>query len=271
VATCHDVILLALEAGRVASDHRDPAATALFRRDVAHLRRATAVVAVSERTRQDLVELVGVPEEVVEVIPPGLDAADPVTAAEREEARRRIGGDGPIVLHVGHAAFYKNVEGCLEVLARLRKGGIDARLLRGGERLRESQRALAARLGIAGAVLDRGPVAEAGLRELYAAADVLLFPSLYEGFGWPPLEAMAAGVPVVCADTGSLPEVVGDAALRAGPHDHVALAGHVAALLSSPARADELRRRGRERAAAFSWDATAARTESLYRRVVHGA
>ena len=270
VVTCHDVILLALAAGRIETEQRLPLATFLFRRDVAHLREAAAVVADSERTRRDLVDLVGVRQEAVEVIPPGLVPPRPQAAGDREAARRRAGLVRPTILHVGHTGFYKNLEGCLQVLSLVRRGGIDARFVHAGAPLQPSQVALAERLGVVGSVEDRGRVPADVLADLYEAADVLLFPSLYEGFGWPPLEAMASGLPVVCSSVGSLPEVTGDAALVAGPHDHVVLAGQVSSVLTDPGTAESLRRLGRIRAAAFTWEETARRMELLYRRVSDG-
>lgn len=270
VVTCHDVILLALAAGRIETERRFPLATLLFRRDVAHLREAAAVVVDSERTRRDLVDLVGVRQEAVEVIPPGLAPPTSKTAGDREATRRRVGLVRPTILHVGHSGFYKNLEGCLQVLSLVRRGGIDARFVHAGKPLQHSQRALAERLGVMGSVDDRGHVPPDVLAALYEAADVLLFPSLYEGFGWPPLEAMASGLPVVCSGAGSLPEVTGDAALVAGPHDHAALAGQVASVLTDPGVAESLRRRGRVRAGAFTWVETARRMELLYRRITDG-
>jgi alpha-1,3-rhamnosyl/mannosyltransferase len=97
---------------------------------------------------------------------------------------------------------------------------------------------------------------------------VLLFPSLYEGFGWPPIEAMACGTPVVCSRGGALPEVVGDAALTADAEDEAALAAHVEAVLDRPELADLLRTRGRARASQFTWSRTASRIGQIYREVM---
>jgi glycosyltransferase involved in cell wall biosynthesis len=127
------------------------------------------------------------------------------------------------------------------------------------------QLALAERLGLDGAVRELGPVSEADLAALYNGADVLLFPSFYEGFGWPPLEAMASGLPVVCSRSGSLPEVVADAALTAEPEDVDGLAAQVAAVLTNPALASELRRRGLERSLHFSWPRATSEVLEVYR------
>ncbi len=106
-----------------------------------------------------------------------------------------------------------------------------------------------------------------GLAAHYRAADVFVFPSTFEGFGWPPLEAMACGTPVVTSNAGSLPEVVGEAGVKVDPHDDVQLAEHALHLLDD---ADERQRRramSLERASAFSWQATAERTLAVYEAV----
>jgi glycosyltransferase involved in cell wall biosynthesis len=136
--------------------------------------------------------------------------------------------------------------------------------------LRPEHLELATRLGISEHLRDLGPVDDQGLADLYNAADVLLFPSLYEGFGWPPLEAMATGLPVVCSRAGSLAEVVGDAALTAEPEDVSGLANHVAAVLTDPSLVASLRLRGFERAKLFNWDRTAEKFEAVYREVLEG-
>ena len=123
---------------------------------------------------------------------------------------------------------------------------------------------LAGELGIAAVVDWRHDVSDGELRALYRAAAVFLFPSRYEGFGWPPLEAMAAGTPVVCANMASLPEVVGDAALLAAPDDYAGLARHCVDILSQPALAAELIRRGFENAKRFSLERFATQLAAFY-------
>jgi len=271
VVTCHDLILLALAVGKFRSAYRDPIATSIFRRSVRPLRRAAHVVAVSEQTRRDLVELLELDADRIDVIPPGLDATFRPRPEEREGARRRLGLDGSVLLHVGHTGFYKNIEGCLRILARLRHQGTDARLVRVGEPLRPAQRALLERLGLRPFVREAGRATIEELAQLYITADVLLFPSLYEGFGWPPLEAMASGLPVVCSNAGSLPEVAGEAALMAAAEDEEELTRCVAEVLAQPAVAADMRARGLRAAARYSWDVTAARLAGVYERVLERA
>src|SRR5262249_56552139 len=139
-----------------------------------------------------------------------------------------------MVLQIGRA-FSKNILGVLRVLHGLRAGGLDVRVVRVGRPLAGEERALADKLGITGSVVELGGVPDEQMPALYNAIDLLLFPSLYEGFGWPPLEAMASGTPVVCSRAGSLDEVVGDAALTADPEDLDALAWHAAAALTDGA------------------------------------
>ncbi len=271
VVTCHDVILLVLASRRLRSSFKPIFATRVLRHSLEHMKRTRWIIAVSEQTKRDLDELVGIDPAMVRVIYPGLNYAFAPDPALRTEVRRRWNlGDGPLVLQVGHAGFYKNLEGCLRVVQRLRKDGLDVTFVRAGYRMQAHQLALAERLGLDGAVRELGPMRDVELAALYNAADVFLFPSFYEGFGWPPLEAMASGLPVVCSRSGSLPEVVADAALTAEPEDVAGLAAQVAAVLTDPALAGELRRRGLERSRHFSWQRAASEVMEVYRSALEG-
>jgi glycosyltransferase involved in cell wall biosynthesis len=268
VITCHDVILLALAHGRIGSVPVPPIALQLLRMSLERMKRAAAIVTVSEQTKRDLISLVGVPEAAITVIPPGLNqpfAPDP----ERGAAfRRRFGmGEGPLTLQLGRG-FYKNLPGVLRVIHRLRAGGLDVRLVRTGRPLAGEERRLAERLGISGAVIELRGVPDEDLPGLYNAVDLLLFPSLYEGFGWPPLEAMASGTPVVCSRAGSLDKVIGDAALTADPEDVEALAWHAGSVLTDPRVRGTLVERGLAHAQAFRWENTARQILGVYRDVV---
>jgi len=269
VVTCHDIILLVLASGRLGSTFKPPFATRVLRHSLQAMARTRWIIADSEQTRRDLASLAGIDPANVRVIHPGLNYAFRPMPEAREATRARLGlGDGPLVLQVGQTGFYKNIEGCLRVVRELRRGGLDVIFVRAGHRLRPPQVALVERLGLSGAVRDLGSMSDEDLAALYAACDVLLFPSLYEGFGWPPLEAMASGVPVVCSRSGSLDEVIGDAALTAEPEDVRGLAAHVAAVLSEPLLAETLRRRGLARARLFDWDRAAGQVIEVYRAVV---
>lgn len=271
VVTCHDIILLVLAAGRVRSKFRPPlVATKVLRRSLDKMARARHVIADSESTRRDLRDLVGIDPAMVTVVYPGLNYPfRPLDEAARARSRARLGlPDGPLVLQVGQVGFYKNIPGCLQVIATLRKGGIPATFVRAGRRLTADQLAVARRLGVEGALLELGPTSADDLADLYGACDVLLFPSLYEGFGWPPLEAMASGLPVVCSRSGSLGEIVGDAALTAEPEDHLRLADHVAAVIHSESVLNRLRSLGLKHAMKFDWARTGTQVRQVYREIL---
>jgi glycosyltransferase involved in cell wall biosynthesis len=268
VVTCHDVILLALAHGRIGAAVVPPVALQLLRMSLELMKRAARIVAVSEQTRLDLVDLVGVPAERITVIPPGLNQAfspDPERGAAYRRQHRL--GDGPLILQLGRA-FYKNIPGVLRVVHRLRAGGLEARLVRTGRALAGDERRLAETLGIVDAVTELGSVPDDDLPGLYNAVGLLLFPSLYEGFGWPPLEAMASGTPVVCSRAGSLDEVVAGAALTADPEDVEALAWHAGSVFTDAGLRDALIQRGLARASRFHWDRTARAVVGVYEDVL---
>jgi glycosyltransferase involved in cell wall biosynthesis len=267
VVTCHDVILLALAHGRIGSSLVPPFALQILYLSLELMKRAAAIVADSEQTKRDLVSFLGLSADRITVIAPGMNQPFSPNAARGAAARRRLAlGDGPLVLHIGRA-FYKNISGVLRVIAALRAQGIPARLVRTGRPLSGTDRVLAERLGIVDAVVELRGVSDEELPALYNAVDLLLFPSLYEGFGWPPLEAMASGTPVVCSRAGSLGDVVGDAALTADPENIEALAWHAAAVLTDAQLRAALITRGLAHAKQFSWERTAAQLIDVYRDV----
>jgi glycosyltransferase involved in cell wall biosynthesis len=271
VVTCHDLILLLLAAGRVRADFNPPLATAVLRRSVTAMSRARRIIAVSEQTKSDLAEFAGVDPKRVTVVYSGLNYPFRPRPEERERIRTRLGlPAGPLVLQVGQTGFYKNIPGCLRVVQRLRRNFLDVTFVRAGRRMDSVQRELVSTLGLEHAVLELGPVSAETLADVYVACDVLLFPSLYEGFGWPPLEAMASGLPVVCSRAGSLGELVGEAALTAEPEDVIGLADHVGAILSDTGLAERLQRSGLDRASEFDWKKTAVRVREIYQQVAGG-
>ncbi len=231
-------------------------------------RRATAVGTPSRYTAEDLVATIGLPADKVQVIHngPGMPVRQGDAARVRQELEL---ANAPVVLSLGVGFAHKNVERLLEAFAQVgpQRGAI---LVHVGPPVFEGAgwEQHAARLGIADHVRwpsADGFVSDERVEDLYAAATLLVHPSLHEGFGLPPLEAMARGIPVACSSAASLPEVAGDAAEYFPPRDTAAIAAAIAHLLDDPARRAELIALGTEQAARFSWERNAAEYAALYR------
>lgn len=243
-------------------------------RDADQMRRGLAaadrLVAISEATRAEILEHVDVPADRVSVIANGLgEQFRPIPPARLSVVYDLLPRAHYRVLHVAsNAQARKNLPATLRVLHALRQQGLDAILVRIGVPLPEAEQRLAHDLGVTSQIADLGYVTEDRLVELYNAAHVLLFPSSYEGFGWPPLEAMACGLPVVASNAPALPETLGQAALFAAPHDIEALTSHVASVLTDGALAARLSEAGRAHAAGYSWERTAARYAEIYRSLL---
>ena len=221
-------------------------------------RRAARVLAVSERTKRDLIELYGILEEKIVVTPNGVDPAfTPEGSSPNGE---------PYALFVGALQRRKDAPAAIEALALLGHGA--PRLVvvgkdQGGGA--EAERAVQ-RNGLAGRVEFRGHVPQAELAALYRGAACLVFPSRYEGFGLPVLEAMASGTPVVATTAGALPEVAGGAAILVEERNPVALAGGIERAMADRER---LVAAGLERARQFTWAETARRTLDVYRELLN--
>jgi glycosyltransferase involved in cell wall biosynthesis len=226
-------------------------------------RRALGVITVSEFSRRELCDLAGIDARRITVIPGGVDARfEP--RADATSVARRLGLQQPYVLSIATADRRKNVEKLAPVAAALRHDGIA--LVWAGDR-RPYFRAAGAASGVRGL----GYVPDADLPGLYAGARAFVLPSRYEGFCLTCLEAMACGTPVVAADRAALPETCGDAALLVDPDDEDALVEAVRRAATDPGAGDELRERGRRRAAQFTWEATAARVHELLMRLADAA
>jgi glycosyltransferase involved in cell wall biosynthesis len=238
-------------------------------------RQAAHVIAPSEHTRRDLLHTYGLDPARVSVVPL---AASPrfrpvEDKGELEEVRRRYGIAGEYVLAVGSIQPRKN-------LTRLVRAYSDLRRVRGRSNLPqlvlagkrawlygETLRAIEAE-GVSDSIVLTGYVRESDLPALYSGALCFVYPSFFEGFGLPPLEAMSCGAAVVAGDRTSLPEVVGDAGLLIDPFDARALAHALGRLIDDPDLRAELRRRGLSRARLFDWRETARMTLQVYRRVM---
>lgn len=260
VVTVHDLIHLRFP------EHRTPLETAYARRTVARaLRNAARTLTVSETTRRELVERFGDVAARAVVTPNAVDERFRAAAEPSEQASTlaRLDLAPGYLLFVGNPKPHKNLEALLAARARL-----------------EASRGEAPRLVVVGgtpslasdergsAVRSLGVVEAADLPALYGGALALVVPSLWEGFGLPALEAMACGTPVVAADRGALPEVVGDAALLFDPTDAGAFDAALARIVDDASLRADLARRGPARAARFTWAETARATLSVYRDVL---
>ncbi|MCL4396030.1 MAG: glycosyltransferase family 4 protein [Chloroflexi bacterium] len=221
------------------------------------------MLAPSVSTRQDLVSILGVPLNKVDVVPLAADARFvPQPAAEIERARAKYTLPPEYVLSVGINKPHKNLSALLDAW---RQVDSPARLVIAGPW--DTRYPLENQAGSAG-VTFLHEVADADLPALYAGALLFVMPSLYEGFGLPALEAMACGVPVVCSNAASLPEVVGDAALLFDPTRVEEIAAALQRALAARALRDQLAARSRDRAAQFSWERAARETLRVYASVV---
>ncbi len=234
-------------------------------------RRAHRVLTFSENSKRDIVRLYRIPSEKVVVTPLSADGRfRPLPRAEVEAARRRLGLPERYVLHVGTIEPRKNVGRLIQAFAAALPALGDCRLLLVGRRgwMIDGLDAQVRASGAAGRIVMRQDIADADLPPVYNAAELLAYPSLYEGFGLPPLEAMRCGVPVVTSATSSLPEVVGDAAVSVDPADVAALAAAIGDVYGSAALRGRLVTAGLRRAGLFSWRRCAEITREAYREAL---
>ena len=232
---------------------------------------ADAVITDSMQSREDIVKHLRVTPERVTVVPLAADRRfRPVNPATVASVLQAHGVAQPYILYVGALESRKNLPRLLEAYALLRAWSEQWRLVIVGARKWKSSPIFetVARLGLEPFVTFTGYVADDDLPALYAGAGLFAFPSLYEGFGLPVLEAMACGTPVVTSNSSSLPEVAGDAALLVDPYDVEAIAGAMRQVLEDPALARDLREWGLARAAEFSWERTARETVAVYEQAL---
>lgn len=241
-----------------------------------HVRLAAHLVADSQHTRDDLVTRYGARVERVTVVPLGVDPAlAPPEPAEIAALRSWLGlpAEARFFLHVGTRQPRKNLPRLLEAFAAVagRRPELRLVLAGGAGRGAEELDGRVAALGLEGRVLMPGYVPRERMAGLYGGALALVFPSLYEGFGLPAVEAMACGTPTALATGSSLPEVGGDAALYFRPEEVPAIAGVLARLAEDEGLRARLSARGRERAARFSWDRSAQGVRRVLERVAIAA
>lgn len=273
VATIHDVIGLRLPAYRAA-----PKVAAYNRLVARAAQQAAMVIADSEFSKRDIMEVLGLPADRIRVVylAPAPHFKRVQDASRLREARERYGMRDRFIFYVGGLDQRKNIATLIAAFAAAfhEISDPDVRLLIAGDpsRLGSSQlipdwRPLAATLGITDNVICRY-VADDDLPLLYSAASCFVYPSLYEGFGLPPLEAMACGAPVVCSERTSLPEVVGRAGILVNPEDPDALGDAMRRVLVSSDVRDDLRARAQAHVKRFTWAQAAVETSAVYAEVL---
>ena len=234
------------------------------------VRNADAIIAVSAHTKSDLMQRYATPHDKISVIHEGIDQSfKPAPAHEVRRVTACYSPTRPYLLMVGTLEPRKNHTTALRALATLRAKGYPHQLLIVGPEgwLFEPVRQLVTDLDLESSVRFTGYVPGDDLPALYTGAACLLYPALYEGFGFPVLEAMACASPVVCSNTSSLPEITGAAALLVPPTDVIALSAAVQRILDNPDLARHLSLLGIRQAARFRWDVAAIRTLDIYARL----
>jgi len=233
------------------------------------VRRSDRVIVDSDSTRSDLVELLGTPAERIDVVPLGLGSSKRSEPLGEHELRARLGlGEGrPVVLSLSAKRPHKNLSALIGAMAQIPPERRPLLVLPGYATAHEADlRGRARQAGVESDVLFLGWLSGEEFEGLWLLADAFVYPSLYEGFGLPVLEAMARGVPVACSNASSLPEVAGAAALLFDPHDEAAIAAALERLLADRREAERLRARGLEWVREFTWERTARLTLESYRR-----
>jgi glycosyltransferase involved in cell wall biosynthesis len=233
------------------------------------LNRANRIITVSYNSKRDLTDYFGIPAARTEVIYNGVSPAfrPDVPEAERRRVADKLGLSSPYLLFLGGEKPHKNVQNVVRAFAEARRArGLDHTLVLAGPMPKEVGRleGLIAALDLEKAIRRPGIVEEADLPGLFAGADALLYPTLYEGFGLPVVEAMACGVPVLTSATSALQEIAGGYAYLVDPMDVEAISAGIGVLATDPKVRSDYAELGKKRALDFSWDKAAERTLEVY-------
>lgn len=234
------------------------------------LNTADKIIAVSNSTRQDLINYFKIPEEKITVIHEAADSGfKPLNEVELIEVKRKYNLTFPFILYIGNLAKHKNIPTLIKSFYKMKRSNIGHKLVITGRKTRNSKEIFETinELNLQKEVVFTGYVPSEELPALYNAADLFVYPSLYEGFGLPPLEAMSCGCPVITSNTSSLPEVVGNAGILVNPYDVDGLARAMYEVLSNDELKTYMIKTGLERATTFSWEKCARETLTIYNEV----
>ena len=270
VVTCHDMIHFRIP------DKRKNSRFFLLRNMIrkytsSGLKKAARIIADSQNTKKDIIELFDVQPEKIIVIYPGIRECFCEIKDEDmlKEAREKLGVTWDrTILHVGENSHYKNIDAILYALKMLNiEKHSKVHFVKVGSDFTIHQKKLIAGLKIKDYVHFFGNLNDSDVNLVYNICDVLVFPSLYEGFGWPPLEAMACATPVISSGMGSLKEVVGDAAILIMPHDYIGIAQAILDLLSDSDMRQNKIKQGLDNIKRFGWKKMSDQIFQVYREV----
>ncbi len=226
------------------------------------------IIADSENTKKDIIKYFKIEEEKIKVVYLGIDGKfKPLENINNINGNYDI--NSPFILYVGTLEPRKNIPSLIKAYYKLRKKGVEHKLvIAGGKGWKYKQiYEQVNKLKLQKEVIFMGYVPEDDLPKMYNAADLFIYPSFYEGFGLPPLEAMACGCPVITSNTSSLPEVVGDAGIMIDPYNIDELASAMDEILSNERLREEMIKKGLRRAKIFSWEKTAEETMQVYNEI----
>lgn len=262
IVTCHDIIPIAYY------NTQNP----IWKLNAKGLRKAERIITVSEFSKKDICQYIKYPEEKIEIIPPAVDHKLYYQNRDRSILEKyAIRENENVILYVGAEEPRKNIQLLINSFSKLKTRVPRVKLLKVGMPnfigVREKLLKQIEALNLKNDIIFTGYVSEIDLAKIYNAVDLFVFPSLYEGFGMPPLEAMACGTPVITSDTSSLPEVVGDAAVIADPYDTEGLAEKMYTLLTDQTLCKSIIKKGFARSKVFNWDEAAKKTLEVYEQV----
>jgi len=276
VVTCHDLMTLKLSRGEIPYGYEDTKgswfASGAFKYSSAHIPKANKIIAASFSTKSDLVRLLNCKAKGIKVIYYGIDRVfSRMIDRERVSMQRRVvaGRARFVLLNIGSRSAYKNFAGLLHAFRHIvRRYGKEVFLIRiGGVSKKNLGFIEKFNLRPYMRILPWMPPSE--LTFFYNLADLFVFPSLYEGFGWPPVEAMACGLPVVSSDKGGLKEAVGEAAYIIDPYDANNISSGIIKALEESSLRGALIAKGLERAKRLKWEDAARETNQIYRQILN--
>ncbi|MGB9201635.1 glycosyltransferase family 4 protein [Methanobacterium sp.] len=260
MVTCYDLIPWVYDNNR----------SSLWKQNMNGLKQAETIITISEFSRDEIVKYLDYPKEMIEIVYPAVDHTNyNPTDDKKILLKLNIPTDQKVVLYVGSEVPRQNVPVLIKAFALLKKKIPDIKLVKIGDPqsygARESVLQLINELELSDDVIFAGYVPEEDMPKWYNAADILVYPCDYAGFGLPPLEAMACGTPVITSNTTSLPEVVGDAGIMINPQDFELMAAKMYDVLTDNKLKDKMINNGLRRSKLFNWDDSARKTLEIYK------